>query len=365
MRLQPGYLLQLGKFGVSKTLGKVKKIITGDSHYADSIRKENGVLIDAASKLGIAVNEHNGGILEFSYQGKSSFLKTNITELDPAISLKLAGDKQLSATLLKRHNLPVPNCKSFHVKEIAEAEAFRQKLGGIVVVKPSRGTSSGTGITAGLSSAKDFSKAFYRASIYDTQILVEEFIEGDNIRLLVIGDRVVSAVKRIPATVIGDGTSTLKQLIDAENQRRKSSREMPRLWPIEQNADMQLTLKRINLTPGSKPNDGEMVQVKTICNGHQGGSVEEVTSRVHPDFNEMAVNAAKALGITFAGVDLITPDISATPDKRSKINEVNTTPSLYGHYLAQNREELRDPAADLLRYIFKIPATPTQVDVQE
>ncbi|MEL6822416.1 MAG: cyanophycin synthetase, partial [Calditrichota bacterium] len=286
-------------------------------------------------------------------------------ELDPAISLKLAGDKQLSATLLSRLNLPVPNCRSFHRKDLHKAEAFRQQLGGIVVVKPSRGTSSGTGITAGLSTAKEFRKAFFLASLYDSQVLVEEFIAGDNIRLLVIGDNVVSAVKRIPATVIGDGSSSIKQLIKIENQRRKSSREMPRLWPIEHNADMQLTLKRTGLTLGSKPKNGAAVQVKTICNGHQGGSVEEVTSLVHPDFNTMAVEAAKALGIVFAGVDLITPDISASPDDSSKINEVNTTPSLYGHYLAQNRAELRDPAADLLKYIFQNSSTMPQSDIRQ
>jgi len=354
MILRPDYFYLLSKFLFGKMRTKLTAALTGVDHFSDSLRKENALLLDAASKLGIAVTRHSGGMLEFSYRGRSSFLRANITELDPAISLKLASDKQLSAELLQRVGLPVPIAKDFSRNEFKEAEKFRNELGGIAVVKPRRGTSSGTGITAGLGSIKDMRRAFYDASFYDSRVMVEEFVPGDNIRLLVLGNTVVSAVKRIPATVIGDGKSTIKKLIRLENARRHKSEEMPKLWEIAYNRDLSLTLKRHSLSLRSVLPSGTAVQVKTICNGHQGGTVEEVTSRVHSDFLEMAVKAARTLGIVFGGVDLITPDISAPANEHSKINEVNTTPSIYGHYLAYNRNEIRDCAGALLRFIFDI-----------
>ncbi|MGH1362677.1 MAG: hypothetical protein ACRBF0_03915 [Calditrichia bacterium] len=357
MILRPDYLYLLWQFLFGKVRNKIAAVTTGTDHFSDSLRKENALLLDAASKLGIAVTRHSGGMLEFSYRGRSSFLRANITELDPAISLKMASDKQLSAELLQRVGLPVPTAKDFTRNELKKAEDFRNELGGIAVVKPRRGTSSGIGITAGLANSKDMRRAFYEASFYDSRVMVEEFVPGDNIRLLVLGNTVVSAVKRIPATVIGDGKSTIKKLIRLENARRLKSEEMPKLWEIAHTRDLGLTLKRHSLSLRSIPPNGMAVQVKTICNGHQGGTVEEVTSRVHPDFLEMAVKAAKTLGIVFGGVDLITPDISVPADERSKINEVNTTPSIYGHYLAYNRDEIRDSAGALLRFIFDIDQT--------
>ncbi|NIT59897.1 MAG: hypothetical protein GWN00_27860, partial [Aliifodinibius sp.] len=79
------------------------------------------------------------------------------------------------------------------------------------VVKPRRGTSGGVGITARVTSVKQFEKSFYLASLYDKYVMVEEFVEGENIRLLILQDQLLSAVRRVPAYITGDGRSTIGQ----------------------------------------------------------------------------------------------------------------------------------------------------------
>ena len=350
-RLQ--YLWVAGKFFFKKAGGFLKNFIRREDEYENELAKENAILIDAASKLNIQVTDHGGGMLELNRRNKTTFIRGNATELESAISHKIAGDKFLVSQILARHELPVPPAACFTLSNIKEACDYFRKMKKPAVVKPRRGTSGGTGITAGIESFAHFKRAFYEAALYDRYILVEEFVNGENIRLLMLDNRLLSAVRRVPAYVTGDGKSAIKQLITRVNRERAASTAYPRLWPIQINSDLLLTLKRQNLTLNSVLPDKKTVFVKTLSNGHQGGVVEEVTKITHRDFIELSVKALKLCKVKFGGVDFITPDISQ-PYLQSGgyINEINTTPSFYGHYQASNQEDIQNSAEIFLSYIF-------------
>lgn len=350
-RLQ--YLWVVNKFFLRKAAGFLKNFIKKENEFENELAKENIILIDAASKLNIQVTDHGGGMLEFNRRNKTTFIRGNATELESAISHKIAGDKFLVSQILSKNDLPVPKSACFCLSTMDDACEYFTNMKKPAVVKPRRGTSGGTGITAGIHSLRQFRNAFYEATLYDSYVLVEEFVEGENIRLLILDNQLLSAVKRIPAFVSGDGKSTIKQLIKQTNRLRASSTSYPKLWPILINNDLHLTLQRQRLSLNTVLPEGKRVFVKTLSNGHQGGVVEEVTKITHPDFIEMSIRALKLCKVKFGGVDFITPDIARPYLKiGGYINEINTTPSFYGHYQASNREEIQDSAEKFLSYVF-------------
>lgn len=333
----------------------LKSTMQGIDSYENELAKENQVLSDAARKLNIQVKDHGGGMLEFRHGEKQTFIKGNATELESAVSHKIAGDKFLVSTILSEYGLPVAQSAYFTVDQFEKAYKYFKQQNNPVVIKPRRGTSGGTGITARVFSPKLFERAFYLSSFYDKYIMIEEFIEGENIRLLVLDDQLLSAVRRVPAYVTGDGTNSIRKLINMTNTERENSRAYPRLWPISKNSDLFNTLNQQHLSLNHVPKKNEPIYVKTVCNGHQGGIVEEVTRTVHPDFVQMSVQALRHCKVAFGGVDFITADISKPfREAGGVINEINTTPSFYGHYQATNQSEVEDAAGKFLKFMFNI-----------
>ncbi|HFE63224.1 MAG TPA: ATP-grasp domain-containing protein, partial [Caldithrix sp.] len=236
------------KFLQKRTVRFLKNLLFRQNDFEKEIEKENFILKNAAQRLGIQVKDWDGGMLELQHQGKTTYIKGNTTEIESAISHKIAGDKYLVAKILKKNNLPVPRCECFTLASIDQAIHYFIQIKQPVVVKPRRGTSGGTGVTAGISNLKDFRRSFYEASLFDKYILVEEFVPGENIRLLILEDQLLSAVKRIPAYIKGDGRSSIKKLIKETNRQREHATSFPKLWPILINNDLHLTLKRQKLS---------------------------------------------------------------------------------------------------------------------
>jgi len=349
------YHMMFGNFLLEKGNNFLKKTISGVDLYEEELKKENEVLIEAAKKLNITVIDHGSGMLEFRHGGKQTFIKGNATEIESAISHKIAGDKFLVSQILSEHKLPVAKSAYFTLEQFDEAKEYFHQSKKPVVIKPRRGTSGGVGITARVTSLRQFRESFYLATFYDKYVMVEEFIEGENIRMLILNDQLLSAVRRVPAYVIGDGKSSIRQLIKITNRERVNSKAFPKLWPITINTDFYNTLKEQKLTLGYIPEKNQRIYVKTVCNGHQGGIVEEVTRTVHPDFISMSIKSLKYCRVAFGGVDLITGDISK-PFKKTWgiINEINTTPSFYGHYQASNQSDVEDAAGKFLKLVLNI-----------
>jgi cyanophycin synthetase len=90
-------------------------------------------------------------------------------------------------------------------------------------------------------------------------VIVETYLQGDDHRLLVINGELIAATRRTPGRVVGDGTRTIRQLVDAVNldPRRGIGHEKV-MTRIELDAQADMMLKRQGLSPDSVPAEGQV-----------------------------------------------------------------------------------------------------------
>lgn len=320
----------------------------------------NGYYINAAEQLGIDY-AWRGGVLEFRRGNEVRRMCGAYTDLDSVPTLRIAADKALCATMLKEDHLPIPEFREVPAGDFKAAQQALRALGELIVVKPAKGTCSGLGVTVGISTCdrKKFREAFFNASIYSSSVLIEEYIPGDNYRILVCRGEVISVVKRIPAAVQADGKSTLKRLIEEENKRR-----MAKLLQLPERAlhPVLLPIKpclRYLAQQGRGlshvPRAGERIECRKECNYNLGGTALEVIESLHPSLSDIAIRASHTIGIQLSGVDFICDDMAVDASlSGGKINEINTSPGLLPHYEISNGEQCRDVAKIILKCIFNL-----------
>ncbi len=162
---------------------------------------------------------------------------------------------------------------------------------------------------------------------------MSSYAPGADYRLLIVGDKVVAAARREPAQVIGDGMSTIRELVDEINRDpRRSDDHATALTKIKLEAIALATLAEQNYTPDSVVPAGERVLIRRNANLSTGGTATDVTDRVHPEVAARAIEAARVVGLDMAGVDVIAVDISRPLEEQGGVVvEVNAGPGLRMH----------------------------------
>ncbi len=201
-----------------------------------------------------------------------------------------------------------------------------------VVVKPQYGN-QGRGVVTNLITREQVLAAYAAAHEESSRILVEKFAPGDDYRILVVGDKMVAAARREPAHVMGDGCSTIRQLVDEVNaDPRRSDDHATVLTKIKLDPIALALLAEQGFTPESVPQVLTRVLIRRNANLSTGGTAADVTDRVHPEVAERAVEAAKMIGLDIAGVDIVVEDISRPLEcQNGVIVEVNAGPGLRMH----------------------------------
>jgi cyanophycin synthetase len=256
-------------------------------------------------------------------------------EFDNPVTLDLAGRKPLMHRLLRNAGLRVPEHVVFQLPNIHTAYEFLSRYPAGCVIKPANGTAAGDGVTTHVVSRRMLRKAAVLASLYCDDLLAEEMIPGECYRILIIGGRMSHAVCRRGPRLVGDGVSSVENLIRQENERlRRQRRE-----PVAVDSDCIFTLHWQGMTLQSIPKSAEQFLVKSV-DDPEDSRVEirtvynqDVTNEICESIRNDAETAARILRSDFVGVDLITTD-PTIPLERSGgvINEVNTTPALHHHY---------------------------------
>jgi len=221
------------------------------------------------------------------------------------------------------------------------------------VLKPTFG-SLGKGVTTNIQTKEFFKESLeYIKETFDySDFIAEQHIEGEDIRVYVVGDEIAAATKRIPANVTGDGTSSIKELIVAKNTSRKENpHTVTRLIKIDDR--MKDYLKKQNLQLSHVPDKGETVYLKGESNISAGGDSIDVTDSIRPDVREVAVGAVKAIpNLHHAGVDMIVNDEDAV------VIEINSTGSTALHTFPLFGEA-QNVAEKIIDYYF--PETKNQI----
>jgi len=287
---------------------------------------------DAASQLGASVLLLGDEIIEISRGQSCTYVQQNTTSIDRAITVAVAKNKPLVHRLLARQRLRTPAYCEFTLNEMAKAVNFVERAGGKCVVKPTNG-GGGRGVTTGVVGSVDLARAAASAAVYGRDLMVEQQVQGDVYRLLYFDGVLMDAVLRKPSAVLGDGKSTVRELIRLENEVRLKAGPNLAHALIVIDMDVRRTLASQGFSLSAVPHAGIAVTLKTVINDNSQRDNLTATHLLCKSIIEDGAAAAATIGVRLAGIDVITPDPSVPlSESGGAILEVNTTPSYHHHY---------------------------------
>ena len=276
--------------------------------------------------------------------GRRRYFRGSTLDLNPVGASEIAKDKDYAAFFMKRMGYPTVPGKTFFSRahcraigsrrDIDAAYRYAVKIGFPVVVKPNSG-SQGVGM------AKAYTKReFYQAMRFvfarDRVALVQLPVHGRDYRLVVLDGKVISAYERIPLNVVGDGRSTVRQLL---TKKQKGFAASGRDTIIRaEDKRIAYNLKRQGLNMRSILAGGQRIYLLDNANLSSGGDAIDVTGTIHPGFKKMAVRLTRDMGLRICGVDLmVNGDITAKPSTYWVL-EVNAAPGL-DHYVKTGKAQ--------------------------
>ncbi len=305
------------------------------------------IIVDEARRRGIGVEvlDAEGGYFRLSYGGRSVSCRESLSELTSAVAMSRCEDKAVARRIMQGAGVPVPKQMTAG-EDRDERAAFLQDCGG-VVVKPAKGE-QGRGVVVGIETVEDLEAAVAAAAEVDDQALIEEFMPGFDLRVLVIRDAVVAAAVRKPPVVTGDGKRSLRDLITRLSRRREAATHGESRIPLDAETERAVAASGYKLD--DTPERGVEIQVRKTANLHTGGALIDVTDTLHPDIADSAIKAARALEIPVVGVDFI---VEAADKPRHIFIEANERPGLANH-------EPQPTAERFVDLLFPLSKTPSQ-----
>ncbi|WP_051151944.1 N-acetylglutaminylglutamine synthetase [Fodinicurvata sediminis] len=293
------------------------------------------LIVDEARRRGIAVEvlDAEGGFFRLTHGGRSIVCRESLSEMTTAIAMSRCDDKAVTQRLLRRAGLSVPEQARAGTAE--ENARFLEKHGR-VVVKPLRGE-QGHGVAVDLRTAEAVEAAVTEARQHCDIVLLEKYVEGDDLRVIVINYEVVAAAVRRPAEIIGSGKHTIRQLIETQSRRRAKATDGESTIPLDGETERCVEEAGYSLTEILPA--GQTLRVRKAANLHTGGTIHDVTESLHPHLSAAAVEAARAIEIPVVGLDFLVP----SPEESDYvIIEANERPGLANHEPAPTAQKFID-----------------------
>jgi cyanophycin synthetase len=311
-------------FDVAAAVADVRKIAD-----RNCLGPSTACIVDAATERGIpSIRLTDGNLVQLGYGARSRRIWTAESDRTSAIAESIASNKDLTKRLLASCGVPIPEGRE--VDSAADAWDAAEDIGIPVVVKPTD-ANHGRGVFTDLNTRAEVEKAYEAALGEGSGVMVERFVRGNAHRLLVVGNKLVAAIRGKVLSVVGDGKSTVTELVESQinsDPRCGDAEEFP-LSPLvlSESTIGLLELERQGLTPESIPAAGVEVLIK-----RQGDLAYDETDDVHPEVAAAAELAARVIGLDITGIDLVAEDISRPlSETRGAIVEVNAGPSLLMH----------------------------------
>jgi cyanophycin synthetase len=301
-------------------------------------------------------------LVQFGHGRYQQRIQATITSKTPHIAVEISCDKEDTHNLLRDLGLPVPQQRLVH----SEREAVRaaRTVGYPVVVKP-LDANHGRGVSINLVEDEQVGTAYHvaRENARGRSVLVESYIEGMDHRMLVINDELVAVAKRVPGHVLGDGKSTITELVGIVNQdpRRGIGHEKV-LTRLELDHQAERLMEKAGYDASTVLPEGEIFYLRSTANLSTGGTAIDLTGVVHPDNREMAVRAVQSVDLDVGGVDFLTQDITQSyKEVGGAIVEINAAPGFRMH-VAPSEGEPRDVSGKVMDMLFP-PGTPSRIPV--
>ena len=282
------------------------------------------IIIREAQRRGIYIEvlDAEGGYFELSFGGRSIVCRESLSELTSAIAMSRCDDKATTHRVLRQAGLRVPA----QIKAESEQQAldFLEKHHA-VVVKPARGE-QGAGISVDVRDANSLRVAIDEARQLHDVVILEEYVKGDDLRIIVIGNEVVAAAVRKPAEIVGNQRDSVKVLIEKQSRRRAAATDGESRIPLDE--ETERCVRQAGYTLDSVLEENERLVVRKAANLHTGGTIHDVTDILHPTLRQAAIDAAQAIDIPVTGLDFIVP---AVDQPEYAIIEANERPGLANH----------------------------------
>lgn len=356
----------VGRFAAKSAVKICEALIAGEDYdltediqemrelrEADRLGPSTGSIVEEAASRGIPwIRLNKYSLCQLGYGANQKRIQATVTSETSSIGVELACDKEDTKYLLEQAEVEVP--KGDIIRRERSLEEACRYVGYPLVIKPIDGN-HGRGITVDIQNYEDALQAFHHAkeSSKSGAIIVEKFITGDDYRLLVINHKLVAAAIRTPAHIIGDGTSTVQELIDEVNKD-------PRRGFGHENVLTQITINELTKTiikdAGYKLDsviaEGEKLILKDTANLSTGGTAEDITDIVHPANVSMAERISKIIDLDICGIDIMTTDITKPlSETGGAVLEVNAGPGFRMH-LAPTTGLPRNVAAPVIDKLF-------------
>jgi cyanophycin synthetase len=290
-----------------------------------------GAIVDEAVKRKIPfirLNKHS--LVQLGYGINQRRIQATVASTTSNIAVEIACDKEDTKNLLEAAQIPVPRGVIIYTEE--DLERAIKKLGFPLVTKPIDGN-HGKGATTDLKTFEEAKAGFHAAKKYSKAVICEKFIVGRDHRVLVINYKFVAAALRTPAAVIGDGVSTIQELIDKVNSdpRRGYGHEKT-LTAIKVDEFTENILRDKNFTLVTVLEKNYELWLKPTANLSTGGTATDLTDTVHPSNIVMAERIARIIGLDICGIDIMAPDLrNPITENGGAIIEVNAAPGFRMH----------------------------------
>jgi cyanophycin synthetase len=278
-------------------------------------------------------------------------MDSSTTDETSNIGVMMARQKNISSEFLKINGFPVAPQLSANNLEITLKHA--NLVGYPVVLKPAD-QDQGRGISSNIKTEKDLIRIYKETTKVYKNLIIEKHIFGEDYRFSVINGRVTHIFQRIAGGVVGDGKSTIKELViqlqKSSFYKRKYMEKGKNL--IELDTEAIDLLSESNYTFETILKKDEYTPLRRQNNVSTGGKLTRVLNeKVHPDNLKLAVDVAQSFHLDMAGIDIISPDITKSwLETNAIVCEVNAVPELgFSTKLTLAKEILKDVMKDGVR----------------
>jgi cyanophycin synthetase len=310
-----------------------------------------GSIVDEAIARDIPfIRINSESLVQLGYGKNQVRFRATMTDRTSSIAVDLASNKDETKRMLKDAAIPV--AKGVCISNPNDLEDAVKSVGFPLVFKPLDGN-HGKGASINVKTLEEAVEAFAHAKKYSRKIIIEKFITGYDFRVLVINNRFIAAALREPAHVIGDGKSTIKQLIDKENldpRRGYGHENVLTEISIDRETLEQLAKKEYNLE--TVLNKDEHCYLKGTANLSTGGTSTDITDIVHPHNIFICERISRVIGLDICGIDIMASNLSEPLEVTGGVVlEVNAAPGFRMH-LAPAKGLPRNVAAPVIDMLY-------------
>lgn len=319
---------KLGFYSVPVFILKRKNAINAKLYTAsiidNALNPYAKIIVDEAKKraIGVEILHTKSNYFALHHAGRTIVCHESLSEFTSAVAMSICADKSVTHALLNHVHINLPAQRI--ANEGKEDFTFLKKYQ-TIAVKPADGE-QGKGISLLVRTPDELEIALTRAKGVSEKVVLEEFVTGIDLRIVVINFDVIAAAIRKPAEVIGDGKHTIAQLIDKQSRRRAIATEGESRIPIDSETHKCVHEGGYDMDDILEPK--KILQVRNTANLHTGGTIHDVTDRLHPKLAEAAILIAKSINIPVVGVDFI---VDSPEKEHYYFIEANERPGLANH----------------------------------